>query len=99
MIRFYAFDMWVRIAILIAIGGVDVRTVQMTLDEGLVAAVDKAAKRLGMTRSAFARLALRGALGAVRIQELERKHRGGYSRKPARREEFSIWEREQVWVE
>ncbi len=34
------------------------KTVQMTLDEGLVEAVDKAAKRIGTTRSAFARDAL-----------------------------------------
>jgi len=76
-----------------------VRTVQMTLDEGLVVAVDKAAKHLGMTRSAFARQALRDALAAVLVRELEGKHREGYFRKPARRKEFSVWEREQVWVE
>jgi len=38
------------------------KTVQMTLDESLVREVDKAAKRLGTTRSAFARKALREAL-------------------------------------
>lgn len=75
------------------------RTVQMTLDENLVKEVDKAAKRLGTTRSAFAREALRSALKRVHIMELERKHREGYSRKPVRRGEFSDWESEQVWVE
>ena len=35
------------------------RTVQMTLDEDLVKAVDKASKRLGTTRSEFTRRALR----------------------------------------
>jgi len=38
------------------IGGEAVRTVQMTLDADLVSAVDKAARRLGTTRSAFARM-------------------------------------------
>ena len=47
------------------------KTVQMTLDEGLVDAVDKAAKRIGTTRSAFAREALRAALGKVQVKEME----------------------------
>lgn len=75
------------------------RTVQMTLDEDLVAAVDKAAKRLGTTRSAFTREALRDALVKMRVRQLERKHREGYARKPVREGEFSVWESEQVWVE
>lgn len=75
------------------------KTVQMTLDEGLVDAVDKAAKRIGTTRSAFAREALRAALGKVRVKEMERKHMEGYRRKPVREGEFSVWEEEQVWGE
>jgi len=75
------------------------RTVQMTLDDDLVRAVDKAAKRLRTTRSAFTRDALRSALRKVRTTELERKHREGYSRKPVERGEFSDWESEQVWVD
>ncbi|OGW48500.1 MAG: CopG family transcriptional regulator [Nitrospirae bacterium RBG_19FT_COMBO_58_9] len=75
------------------------KTVQMTLDEGLVDAVDKAAKRIGTTRSAFAREALRAALGKVRVKEMERKHREGYRQKPVGKGEFSDWEEEQVWGE
>lgn len=75
------------------------KTVQMTLDEGLVDAVDKAAKRIGTTRSAFAREALRAALGKIRVKEMERKHREGYRRKPVGEGEFSVWEEEQVWGE
>ena len=71
----------------------------MTLDEDLVKAVDKAAKRLGTTRSGFTREALRSALKKVHIMELERKHREGYSRTPVKRGEFSDWESEQVWVD
>jgi metal-responsive CopG/Arc/MetJ family transcriptional regulator len=37
------------------------KTVQMTLDENLVEAVDREAKRIGTTRSAFARDALRAS--------------------------------------
>ena len=75
------------------------KTVQMTLDEDLVRAVDKVAKRLGTTRSGFARDALRLALRKAQIEELERKHREGYRRKPIKRGEFSGWESEQVWSE
>ena len=73
------------------------RTVQMTLDEHLVKAVDRAVKRLKTTRSAFTRNALQDALKKVRLDELERKHRKGYERRPTRRGEFSVWETEQVW--
>jgi metal-responsive CopG/Arc/MetJ family transcriptional regulator len=75
------------------------KTVQMTLDENLIASVDKVARRLGTTRSAFTRQALKTALREVRINELEQKHREGYRRKPVRRGEFDDWEAEQVWVE
>lgn len=73
------------------------RTVQMTLDEDLVEAVDRAAKRLGTTRSAFTREALRQAIARLREDELERKHRAGYERRPVKPGEFDVWEREQVW--
>ena len=73
------------------------KTVQMTLDENLVKAVDSAAKKLGTTRSAFTRGALRSALKEVHIRELESKHRAGYKHKPVKRGEFSGWESEQAW--
>jgi metal-responsive CopG/Arc/MetJ family transcriptional regulator len=75
------------------------KTVQMTLDEDLVEAVDRVAKRLGTSRSAFARDALREALARVRARAQEQRHRKGYARSPVRRGEFSVWEREQVWIE
>jgi len=75
------------------------KTVQMTLDENLITSVDKVTKRLGTTRSAFTREALKAALREVRTNELERKHREGYRRKPVRLGEFDDWEAEQVWVE
>jgi metal-responsive CopG/Arc/MetJ family transcriptional regulator len=75
------------------------RTVQMTLEPELVSRVDRAARRLGLTRSSFTRQALRQALDRLRIEELERRHREGYARKPIRRGEFSGWENEQVWPE
>jgi CopG family transcriptional regulator / antitoxin EndoAI len=75
------------------------KTVQMTLDDDLVSAVDRTARRLGTTRSAFTRDALRAALDRLRTRELERKHREGYARKPVRKREFAVWEREHVWTD
>ena len=73
------------------------RTVQMTLDEDLVQAVDRVVKDLNTTRSAFARDALQHAIERIRTAKLEDKHRKGYLRKPVGAGEFDVWEREQKW--
>ncbi len=73
------------------------KAVQMTLEEDLVAAVDRLARKLKTTRSAFARDALREALARYRVKELEEKHRRGYREQPVKRGEFDIWETEQRW--
>ena len=69
------------------------------MDEDLVVAVDHAAARLKTSRSAFTRKALREELARLRERALERKHREGYERKPVRRGEFDVWEKEQAWGE
>lgn len=73
------------------------RTIQMTLDEELVEAVDRVSKQLNTSRSAFTRKALREALARHSREQLERKHREGYHRHPAAADEFSLWEKEQAW--
>jgi metal-responsive CopG/Arc/MetJ family transcriptional regulator len=73
------------------------RTIQMTLDDDLVKAVDRVSKKLRTSRSAFARKALRDALVRCTVERLERKHRNGYERYPVAVDEFSIWESEQAW--
>jgi metal-responsive CopG/Arc/MetJ family transcriptional regulator len=75
------------------------KTVQMTIDESLVEAVDRAARKLGKSRSAFTREALRDALTRERLRNLEKRHREGYARQPVRAGEFDAWESEQVWTE
>jgi hypothetical protein len=62
----------------------------MTLDGNLIEIVNKATKHLGLTRS---------VLKKAQIDELERKQRDGYKRKPVKYGEFGDWEAEQVWVE
>ena len=75
------------------------RTIQMTLDDDLVDAVDKIVKKLKTTRSAFARQALRKALSQANIKQLESKHKKGYEKKPVSDSEFSAWESEQEWID
>jgi metal-responsive CopG/Arc/MetJ family transcriptional regulator len=73
------------------------RTIQMTLDDNLVKAVDRVSKELCTTRSAFTRKALRDALVHYRLEQQEQKHRRGYERHPVSADEFSVWETEQTW--
>ena len=73
------------------------RTIQMTLDDDLVTAVDRVSKELRTSRSAFARKALRDALARCSLEQLERKHRQGYEQHPVAAGEFSVWETEQAW--
>ena len=73
------------------------KTVQMTLDEDIVKAVDRVSKQLHTTRSAFTRMALREALARHNLKQLERKHRQGYEKQPVFSDEFSVWESEQAW--
>ena len=78
-------------------GGLNMITVQMTLDEQLVKRVDSAVLKLKTTRSAFAREALKRALKEIAVLELEEKHRRGYGARPVAGNEFSGWEKEQSW--
>jgi metal-responsive CopG/Arc/MetJ family transcriptional regulator len=73
------------------------RTIQMTLDEDLVASVDKVVKKMKTTRSAFTRKALKDAIKKVNITTLEENHKKGYERHPVAKAEFSDFELEQEW--
>ncbi len=73
------------------------RTIQMTLDDNLVKAVDLVSKELHTSRSAFTRKALQEALARYKLEQLELKHRLGYEKKPVDNDEFSVWETEQDW--
>jgi metal-responsive CopG/Arc/MetJ family transcriptional regulator len=87
----------IAIKINITIMVIAMRTVQMTLDEDLIHAVDSVAKELRTTRSAFTRSALQRAIARIRMEKLEEMHRQGYLKKPVSEGEFSVWEEEQKW--
>lgn len=74
------------------------KVIQMTLDEDLIKEVDKTVKKLGTTRSAFTRQALKESLVHLKQLELEEKHKKGYLKKPIKKDEFNDWENEQVWI-
>ena len=71
--------------------GKAMKRVRITLDEGLAGDVDRAIEKLGTTRSAFTREALRTALSDIARDELERRHREGYERHPVKPGEFDLW--------
>lgn len=73
------------------------QTVQMTMEADLIEQVDRCAKRLGTTRSAFARVALREALRRLELEELEQRHIAGYRKTPPMTREFGISESERAW--
>lgn len=73
------------------------KTIQMTIDEELLAEVDAAVRDLGTSRSAFLRDALQRALKQRQIAAMERQHVAGYERHPVEPGEFDVWEAEQVW--
>ena len=73
------------------------KTIQITIDEALLADVDQVVQARGASRSAFIREALRLALQRWRIQQLEAQHAAGYRQHPVANGEFDGWEQEQVW--
>jgi metal-responsive CopG/Arc/MetJ family transcriptional regulator len=73
------------------------KTIQMTLEEDLVEKVDQVVREMRTTRSAFTRTALRAAIREVEARQLEERHRKGYKRYPVKKDELSVWEKEQAW--
>jgi len=73
------------------------KTIQMTIDEPLLTAVDEVITSLNTTRSAFIREALTLALQRSKIAQFEQQHAEGYARYPVEPGEFDVWEEEQAW--
>jgi len=73
------------------------KTIQMTIDDELLAEVDQITATLQTTRSAFIRSALQLALRQYTTLEKERQHAQGYARYPVTPGEFDVWDAEQSW--
>lgn len=73
------------------------QTIELTIDEALLAQIDRVTGELSLTRAAFIRQALEEALRHNTIFAKERRHALGYERAPVEPDEFDQWEDEQVW--
>lgn len=72
-------------------------TVQIVLDEELLAAADRAALRTRRNRSALVRDALREHLKRLEILASEERDRAGYKKHPQQSDESRPWEQEAAW--
>lgn len=75
------------------------KTIELTVEESILAEVDEATRVLEMSREDFVRTALERALRQQGIIALEQRHARGYERQPQTVEEVGEWENEQVWGE
>ena len=74
-------------------------TIELPVDESLLAEIDRATQSLDMTREDFVRAAVERALRQREIIALEQRHARGYAHKPQSADEVGEWETEQVWGE
>lgn len=74
-------------------------TIQLSIDESLLAEVQQATNALKMTPSDFIKLAVERALGQREIIAKERQDAQGYSERPQQPEEIEEWLDEQHWDE
>ncbi len=67
-------------------------TIQVILDTPLLKAVDSAAKRQKVNRSALIRQALQEHLRRLHVAEQEQRDRRGYQAQPQSIEDYGFWE-------
>ena len=75
------------------------KTIELTVEETMLAEVEEATRALEMTRDDFVRTALQRALQQQEIIALEQRHARGYASQPQPAEEVGEWEGERVWDE
>jgi metal-responsive CopG/Arc/MetJ family transcriptional regulator len=74
-------------------------TIELPVDESLLAEIDRATQSLDMTREDFVRAAVERALRQREIIALEQRHARGYADRPQPADEVGEWGAEQVWGE
>ena len=74
-------------------------TIQLNIEESLLAEVQQATIALHMTPSDFMKMALERALQQREIIALERRDAQGYAERPQSLEEIDEWHDEQHWDE
>ncbi|HEU4597932.1 MAG TPA: hypothetical protein VFS10_22580 [Pyrinomonadaceae bacterium] len=73
------------------------KTIEVTIDEALLAEIDSATRSLDISRETFINAALQRALREQSLIALEQRHAQGYASHPPAADEFEDWEAEQVW--
>jgi len=73
-------------------------TIQLSIDESLLAEVQQATAALQITPSDFMKVALERALRQREIIEMELRDAKAYADNPQRPEEIAEWQDEQYWV-
>ena len=74
-------------------------TIQLSIDESLLAEMRRATSALEMSPSDFMRVALQRALQQREIIAKERQHAQAYLAQPQQPEEIEEWQGEQEWGE
>jgi antitoxin component of RelBE/YafQ-DinJ toxin-antitoxin module len=74
-------------------------TIQLSIEEALLAEVQQATSALQMTPSDFMKVALERALQQREIIARERRDAQGYLAQPQQPEEIAEWQDEQEWGE
>jgi len=78
------------------------KELRLIIDDQILERIDQLTRKLHITRSGFAREALRSAVAKAikdieknqKIELLEEQHRQGYKKFPMTREESQLWEDE-----
>lgn len=73
------------------------QTIELTIDETLLAKLDQVIGQLSLTRAAFIQQSLEAALQQQEVLAQERRHAEGYARNPVQPGEFDEWENVRVW--
>ena len=74
-------------------------TIQVVLEADLLAAADRAAKRLKTNRSALFREALRAYLQRMELARREKRDREGYEKYPDLLDQPGVWDQVADWPE
>ena len=73
------------------------KTIQITIDPDLLHQIDNDEEVKKKGRSAFLRQAVRYYLEKKRLNSISDKYRSGYSQGLVKKDDFTLWEDEQVW--
>ena len=74
-------------------------TIQVVIEDRLLRAADRMARKQQLNRSALFREALRAYLKKAHFRELERREREAYERTPDDLSEVALWEGVAAWPE